>query len=148
MQVFKRQHCRVPPWAQRLLVELGAMCLWLACPSAARRLWLFTVRGCVALLSQLRLPTPPTVLLLNPTQNYGVELGVEMCRTLLAAGVPGLHMYTLNLERSAVGILSALGVLDPDNVPRPLPWRHIPINGRRGHEVCKRQGTCGRAGLR
>eukprot|EP00878_Enallax_costatus_P012779 GHUV01013346.1.p1 GENE.GHUV01013346.1~~GHUV01013346.1.p1 ORF type:complete len:376 (+),score=87.57 GHUV01013346.1:1641-2768(+) len=57
---------------------------------------------------------------------YGVQLGAEMCRQLLDAGVPGLHMYTLNLERSAVGILEAVGVLDVNRVPRPLPWRQVP----------------------
>jgi len=42
---------------------------------------------------------------------YGVELGTAMCRQLLAAGVPGIHMYTLNLERTAVAILDTLGLL-------------------------------------
>jgi hypothetical protein len=35
-------------------------------------------------------------------------------------------MYTLNLERSAVGILEAVGVLDTSKVPRSLPWRQVP----------------------
>lgn len=57
---------------------------------------------------------------------YGIQLGADMCRQLLDAGVPGLHMYTLNLERSAIGILEAVGVLDTSRVPRPLPWRQVP----------------------
>ncbi|WIA22217.1 hypothetical protein OEZ85_004547 [Tetradesmus obliquus] len=56
----------------------------------------------------------------------GITLGAEMCKQLLDAGVPGLHMYTLNLERSAVGILEAVGVLDTSKVPRTLPWRQVP----------------------
>jgi hypothetical protein len=35
-------------------------------------------------------------------------------------------MYTLNLERSAVGILETVGVLDTSKVPRSLPWRQVP----------------------
>lgn len=34
-------------------------------------------------------------------KNYGVELGVQMCKKILDAGIPGLHMYTLNLDRQA-----------------------------------------------
>lgn len=30
---------------------------------------------------------------------FGVEHGAEMCKELLAAGAPGLHFYTLNLEK-------------------------------------------------
>ena len=40
---------------------------------------------------------------------YGVDLATQMCRRLLDAGTPGLHMYTLNLETAAVGILENLG---------------------------------------
>ena len=68
-------------------------------------------------------------------RSYGIDLGVEMCRKLLAAGTPGLHMYTLNLERSAVAILEAVGLLDTKSVARPLPWRHVPAAGQRAAEV-------------
>lgn len=47
-------------------------------------------------------------------------------------------MYTLNLERSAVGILEAVGLLDTSKVPRSLPWRHIPSSGQRLNEVGSR----------
>lgn len=30
---------------------------------------------------------------------FGVDYGEKMCTALLAAGAPGLHFYTLNLEK-------------------------------------------------
>lgn len=42
---------------------------------------------------------------------FGVEFGVETCETLIAAGAPGLHFYTLNLEKVTIGILGRLGKL-------------------------------------
>eukprot|EP00903_Cladosiphon_okamuranus_P011186 g10555.t1 len=42
---------------------------------------------------------------------FGVEHGAEMCKALLAAGAPGLHFYTLNLEKVTVGILDRLDLL-------------------------------------
>ena len=40
---------------------------------------------------------------------YGIHLGTEMCKKILAHGIKHLHMYTLNLEKSAVGILEVCG---------------------------------------
>jgi len=57
---------------------------------------------------------------------YGIDLGVQMCKQLMEGGTCGLHMYTLNLERSAVAIMEHLGFIDKTSVPKPLPWRHIP----------------------
>ncbi|KIZ07768.1 5,10-methylenetetrahydrofolate reductase [Monoraphidium neglectum] len=65
---------------------------------------------------------------------FGIQLGTDMCKQLLDAGAPGVHMYTLNLERSAMAILEGVGLIDPANVPRPLPWRHIPSSGQRAEE--------------
>jgi len=42
---------------------------------------------------------------------YGISLGTMMCERLLAAGVPGLHMYTLNMDHSAVKILRSVKLL-------------------------------------
>ena len=52
-------------------------------------------------------PRPPFLSSLPPdlqedekaVKAFGVEHGAEMCRALLAAGAPGLHFYTLNLEK-------------------------------------------------
>lgn len=57
---------------------------------------------------------------------YGVQLGVKMCKKLLDAGIPGLHFYTLNLEKSVVQILEGLGLIDPE-VRRPLPWNPVGV---------------------
>ncbi|KFM27986.1 Methylenetetrahydrofolate reductase 1 [Auxenochlorella protothecoides] len=42
---------------------------------------------------------------------YGISLGTLMAQRLLDAGAPGIHMYTLNLEKSAVGILQHVGLV-------------------------------------
>jgi len=65
-------------------------------------------------------------------KNYGVKLGIEMCKTLLDAGIPSLHFYTLNLEKSVLQILHGLGLVDPD-IRRPLPW--IPAPSRAKEDV-------------
>ncbi|KAG2491425.1 hypothetical protein HYH03_010213 [Edaphochlamys debaryana] len=67
-------------------------------------------------------------------KNFGIDLGVKMCRQLLDAGTPGVHLYTLNLERSALAILERLGMVDPAKIPRPLPWRHVPAGTSRSVE--------------
>ena len=55
-------------------------------------------------------------------REYGEDLMTGICRRLLAGGAPGLHFYTLNLERSVQVILSRLGIL-PERSERVLPWR-------------------------
>jgi len=42
---------------------------------------------------------------------FSIQAGVDMCRALLDGGAPGLHLYTLNLETVAVGILQGLGLI-------------------------------------
>ncbi len=60
---------------------------------------------------------------------YGVSLGTMMCQQLLAAGVPGLHMYTLNLERSAVAILRHVGLLPALEAAKPAEAAVAAANG-------------------
>jgi methylenetetrahydrofolate reductase (NADPH) len=55
-------------------------------------------------------------------KEYGVELAIQMCKTLLEAGTPGLHFYTLNLEKSVHQILVGLGLCEKD-LRRQLPWQ-------------------------
>lgn len=39
---------------------------------------------------------------------FGIEFATNQCRELLKAGVPGLHIYTMDRSKSAVGIVSQL----------------------------------------
>ncbi|XP_043931178.1 methylenetetrahydrofolate reductase [Protopterus annectens] len=55
-------------------------------------------------------------------RNYGIELAVQMCKSLLDSGVVhGLHFYTLNREVATIEILKRLGMWNEDP-RRLLPW--------------------------
>ncbi|KAJ8755170.1 hypothetical protein K2173_018968 [Erythroxylum novogranatense] len=54
---------------------------------------------------------------------YGVHLGTEMCKKIMAHGIKTLHLYTLNMEKSALAILMNLGLIEESKIARPLPWR-------------------------
>ena len=55
-------------------------------------------------------------------KNFGIDLGTKMCKRMLEAGTPGLHMYTLNTERSSVAILENLGLINKSQVrPGTVP---------------------------
>jgi methylenetetrahydrofolate reductase (NADPH) len=40
--------------------------------------------------------------------NFGIEFAVDQCKELVKAGVPGLHIYTMDRSSSAVGIVNRL----------------------------------------
>jgi methylenetetrahydrofolate reductase (NADPH) len=40
--------------------------------------------------------------------NFGIEYAVDQCRELLKAGVPGLHIYTMDRSKSAAGVVNRL----------------------------------------
>ncbi|OIT36719.1 PREDICTED: methylenetetrahydrofolate reductase 2-like [Nicotiana attenuata] len=54
---------------------------------------------------------------------YGIHLGTEMCKKILASGIKTLHLYTLNMDKSALAILMNLGLIEESQISRPLPWR-------------------------
>ncbi|XP_010277866.1 PREDICTED: probable methylenetetrahydrofolate reductase [Nelumbo nucifera] len=56
-------------------------------------------------------------------RSYGVHLGTEMCKKIIANGINTLHLYTLNMEKSALAILRNLGLIDDNRISRSLPWR-------------------------
>ncbi|KAF1330216.1 Methylenetetrahydrofolate reductase, partial [Globisporangium splendens] len=68
-------------------------------------------------------------------KDYGVELGIEMCKQLMAAGAPGLHFYTLNLERSVRRILDGLSITSSNASRRELPWRPSTLSKRSSETV-------------
>ncbi|XP_073008321.1 probable methylenetetrahydrofolate reductase (NADH) [Typha latifolia] len=64
---------------------------------------------------------------------YGIHLGTEMCKKILASGIKTLHLYTLNMEKSALAILMNLGLIEESKISRSLPWRR-PTNVFRAKE--------------
>jgi len=44
-------------------------------------------------------------------KDWGIEFGVEMCRQCIEGGAPGLHFYTLNLEKVVLGVLVGLKMI-------------------------------------
>lgn len=68
---------------------------------------------------------------------FGVNVAVEMCTELLQRGARGMHIYTLNLEKSACEIVAALALEKSlDGVSsRQLPWRPSQMPNRATEEV-------------
>ncbi|RAL48196.1 hypothetical protein DM860_005620 [Cuscuta australis] len=54
---------------------------------------------------------------------YGIHLATEMCKKIIASGIKTLHLYTLNMDKSALAILMNLGLIDESSISRSLPWR-------------------------
>lgn len=54
---------------------------------------------------------------------YGIHYGTEMCKKILAHGIKTVHLYTLNMEKSALAILKNLGLIEEAKISRSLPWR-------------------------
>jgi len=71
----------------------------------------------------------------SKVKDYGVECGVEMCKELLANGVPGLHFYTLNLESAVLRIIDGLKIRPENKAARPMPWKQAVTNERSKESV-------------
>merc|ERR1719240_1686825 len=65
-------------------------------------------------------------------KEYGIELAVQMCKELMDGGCPGLHLYTLNLEKSATAICEKLGLVDDSINHKEYPFNRS--TGTRGVE--------------
>merc|ERR1719353_1630641 len=65
-------------------------------------------------------------------KEYGIELAVQMSRELMDGGCPGLHLYTLNLEKTATAICEKLGLVNESLKHREYPFNRS--TGTRGVE--------------
>ncbi|XP_047325264.1 probable methylenetetrahydrofolate reductase [Impatiens glandulifera] len=54
---------------------------------------------------------------------YGIHLATETCKKIMASGIKTIHLYTLNMEKSALAILMNLGLIEESKISRSLPWR-------------------------
>jgi methylenetetrahydrofolate reductase (NADPH) len=94
------------------------------------------------MISQIKCHVPEAVMSSLEAARYddarikqlGVRLCVNMCRQLLAAGVPGLHLYSLNLEKSISTILEGLG-LATTLQGGSLPWLMSRVPDRKDESV-------------
>jgi len=68
----------------------------------------------------------------NAVKEYGIELAVQMSKELMEGGCPGLHLYTLNLEKSATAICEKLGLVDESLKHKEYPFNRS--TGTRGVE--------------
>jgi methylenetetrahydrofolate reductase (NADPH) len=53
---------------------------------------------------------------LESIRAYGIDVVSELCRVLLEAGAPGLHVYTMNLATPTLAIWNNLGLLDAQDL--------------------------------
>ncbi|RSH83120.1 uncharacterized protein EHS24_006777 [Apiotrichum porosum] len=82
---------------------------------------------------------------LNPVQGddeqvraVGTQLVADMCRQILEnkeAGIKGLHVYTLNLEKGARMLLETLDMDPRREQVMPLPWRPSLTPSRRQESI-------------
>jgi methylenetetrahydrofolate reductase (NADPH) len=81
---------------------------------------------------------------LEPIQNddaavkaYGIELGIKMGKELLEGGAPSVHIYTLNLETTAMAIVDGLNLAPKTHQAQKVyPW--IKGQGNRGSQETTR----------
>eukprot|EP00963_Diacronema_lutheri_P008454 scaffold752_cov322-Pavlova_lutheri.AAC.51 len=67
---------------------------------------------------------------------YGVQLAVDMCRRILDSGAsPGVHLYSLNMDKSVMAIVEQLHLTGESKIQRPLPWRPPTSTKRTGEMV-------------
>ncbi|PON98300.1 Methylenetetrahydrofolate reductase, partial [Trema orientale] len=58
-------------------------------------------------------------------KSYGIHLGTEICKKILANGISTLHLYTFNVEKSALAILMNLGLIEERKVSRGISVSRI-----------------------
>lgn len=70
-------------------------------------------------------------------REVGKTLVADMCRKILAAGIPHLHFYTMNLAQATRMVLEELDWMPTQTRPRKqaLPWKQSLGLGRREEDV-------------
>jgi methylenetetrahydrofolate reductase (NADPH) len=69
-------------------------------------------------------------------KEFGIRLGIDMCQRILRSGLtPGVHFYSLNLEKSVMGIVDGLDLIPQTESIRSLPWRPATVDNRRAEDV-------------
>ncbi|XP_019161469.1 PREDICTED: methylenetetrahydrofolate reductase 1-like [Ipomoea nil] len=101
----------------------------ITCPIVPGIMPIKDYRGFVRWTGVCKTKVPPEVMAaLEPIKDneeairaYGIHLGTEMCKKIMASGIKTLHLYTLNNEKSALAILMNLGLIEESRVSRSLP---------------------------
>jgi methylenetetrahydrofolate reductase (NADPH) len=69
-------------------------------------------------------------------KEFGINLGIDMCQRILNSGLsPGVHFYSLNLEKSVMSIIDGLDLNPKTHAIRSLPWRPATLDNRRSEDV-------------
>ncbi|KAK5660381.1 hypothetical protein OQA88_12923 [Cercophora sp. LCS_1] len=70
-------------------------------------------------------------------REIGKTLVADMCRKIVAHGIPHLHFYTMNLAQATRMVLEELDWMPSANRPlkQPLPWKQSLGFGRRDEDV-------------
>ncbi|CAA0839299.1 Methylenetetrahydrofolate reductase 2 [Striga hermonthica] len=103
----------------------------ITCPIVPGIMPINNYKGFLRMIGFCKTKIPPEIMAaLEPIKDneeairaYGIHLGTEMCKKILASGIRTLHLYTLNMEKSALAILMNLGLIEESKISRPLPWR-------------------------
>ncbi|KAK4421866.1 Methylenetetrahydrofolate reductase 1 [Sesamum alatum] len=103
----------------------------ITCPIVPGIMPINNYKGFIRMTGFCKTKIPPEIMAaLEPIKDneeavraYGIHLGTEMCKKIMASGIRTLHLYTLNMEKSALAILMNLGLIEESKISRPLPWR-------------------------
>ncbi|XP_051118212.1 probable methylenetetrahydrofolate reductase [Andrographis paniculata] len=113
----------------------------ITCPIVPGIMPINNYKGFIRMTGFCKTKIPPEIMAaLEPIKDneeavraYGIHLGTEMCKKIMASGIRTIHLYTLNMEKSALGILTSLGLIQESKISRSLPWRR-PANVNRVQE--------------
>ncbi|CAA0838737.1 Methylenetetrahydrofolate reductase 2 [Striga hermonthica] len=96
----------------------------ITCPIVPGILPINTYQGFLRMTGMCKTKIPPEIMAaLEPIKDdeeavraYGIHLGTEMCKKIIASGIRTLHMYTLNTDKSALAILMNLGLIEESKI--------------------------------